>query len=176
MPALAQFVRSASPERQPLLWTGSRPILTVPRGASKAWGHGSLLPGPADRPCWPARTCGLCAHNASHAPHPGNSGKSWALVVTPAHSREDRLAPGPSQEPAWGGEARSPARTPATPGTPDPSVEAGPAWLTPHRDKDPQSSETKPCCLPGLLCTCALSSIKAGEEHRVGNSGETQHV
>lgn len=116
----------------------------------------------------------LWAHSSSHAPHFRSSGKSWSLVVVPDHSREGRLVLGTSQEQAWGREAFPSISTPATLDSLGTPAEAGPAWLTPHRDKDPPSSKTKPskpCCLPGLSSTSALSSIHAEEKHQVGNLG-----
>lgn len=113
------------------------------------------------RQCWPTCLCGPLCSQPFHAPHCRNSGKSWSLVVISDHTREDSLVPGTSQEQALWREAFSPTSTPATPGSPGTPAEAGPAWLTPHRGKDPPSSKTKSHFLPGLSSTNALCSIQA---------------
>lgn len=123
------------------------------------------------RQCWPTCLCGPLCSQPFHAPHCRNSGKSWSLVVISDHTREDSLVPGTSQEQALWREAFSPTSTPATPGSPGTPAEAGPAWLTPHRGKDPPSSKTKSHFLPGLSSTNALCSIQAEKKHHIGNLG-----
>lgn len=71
----------------------------------------------------------------------------------------------------------TPTGTPAANGPPGATAEASLAWPTPCRDRDPPSSITKPCCLPGLSPTPLPSASSVAEdEPQALHAGWAQHL